>query len=60
MTDRVNPISPITLGALEDLGYSVNAKLADRYALPRGDVPDGLNRRPNHERPGNLEEIFRT
>ncbi len=39
VTDRVNPISPITLGALEDLGYRVNTKLADRYALPRGDCP---------------------
>lgn len=39
VTDRVNPISPITLGALEDLGYRVDAKLVDRYALPRGECP---------------------
>ncbi|AWN22030.1 hypothetical protein DKM44_01250 [Deinococcus irradiatisoli] len=39
VTDRVNPVSPLTLGALEDLGYSVNTKLADRYALPKGRCP---------------------
>ena len=33
-TDRVNPISPITLAALEDLGYSVNLAAGDRYVLP--------------------------
>jgi len=33
-TDRVNPISPITLAALEDLGYSVHLTAADRYILP--------------------------
>ncbi|WP_161882950.1 hypothetical protein [Deinococcus alpinitundrae] len=39
VTDRVNPVSSITLGALEDLGYRVNTKLGDRYALPKGDCP---------------------
>ncbi|AZI43123.1 hypothetical protein EHF33_10560 [Deinococcus psychrotolerans] len=39
VTDRVNPISAITLGALTDLGYSVNPKLADKYALPKGRCP---------------------
>lgn len=39
VTDRVNPISTITLGALSDLGYSVNPKLMDKYALPKGRCP---------------------
>ncbi len=39
VTDRVNPLSPITLAALEDLGYRVNTKLADRYALPKRSCP---------------------
>ncbi|MFC4456563.1 excalibur calcium-binding domain-containing protein [Deinococcus sonorensis] len=33
-TGLVNPISPITLAALEDLGYTVNLAAADRYMLP--------------------------
>ncbi|GAA0504823.1 excalibur calcium-binding domain-containing protein [Deinococcus depolymerans] len=35
-TGRVNPVSPVTLAALEDLGYRVNLLAASRYALPRG------------------------
>lgn len=33
-TERVNPISPITLAALQDLGYSVDLSKASRYILP--------------------------
>ncbi|WP_288402911.1 excalibur calcium-binding domain-containing protein [uncultured Deinococcus sp.] len=33
-TGRVNPVSPITLGALEDLGYRVNRAAASPYTLP--------------------------
>ncbi|WP_407571698.1 hypothetical protein [Deinococcus altitudinis] len=36
---RVNPISPITLGALQDLGYAVNPRAADRFSLPDGSCP---------------------
>ena len=39
VTDRVNPISPLTLAALEDLGYRVNFELADKFALPKGRCP---------------------
>lgn len=35
VTDRVNPLSAITIGALADLGYGVNARLADFYRLPK-------------------------
>ncbi|GGQ93021.1 excalibur calcium-binding domain-containing protein [Deinococcus ruber] len=38
-TGRVNPVSRITLGALEDLGYKVNAGAADRYTLTPGRCP---------------------
>lgn len=33
-TGRVNPVSPLTLGALEDLGYRVNRAAASPYTLP--------------------------
>ena len=33
VTDRVNPVSLITLSALEDLGYAANLSKADRYHL---------------------------
>ncbi|WP_293913821.1 hypothetical protein [Deinococcus sp.] len=33
VTDRVNPISLITLAALQDLGYAVNLSRADRYRI---------------------------
>jgi hypothetical protein len=33
VTDRVNPVSLITLSALEDLGYTANLSKADRYRL---------------------------
>ena len=36
---RVNPISPLTLGALEDLGYRVNVGAANRYTLPTNGCP---------------------
>lgn len=35
-TGRVNPISPLTLAALQDLGYTVNLAAAAPYRLPRG------------------------
>lgn len=37
---RVNPVGPLTLAALQDLGYDVDVEAADRYALPRGKCPD--------------------
>ncbi|UQN06832.1 excalibur calcium-binding domain-containing protein [Deinococcus sp. QL22] len=39
-TGRVNPVSPLTLGALEDLGYRVNRAAANRYTLPLKGCPD--------------------
>ncbi|WP_019008251.1 excalibur calcium-binding domain-containing protein [Deinococcus aquatilis] len=38
-TGRVNPVSPLTLGALEDLGYRVNRAAGSRYALPLKGCP---------------------
>lgn len=38
-TGRVNPVSPLTLGALEDLGYRVNRAAGNRYALPLKGCP---------------------
>ncbi|WP_084045709.1 hypothetical protein [Deinococcus hopiensis] len=38
---RVNPISALTLGALEDLGYTVNPKAADPFRLPTKQCPEG-------------------
>lgn len=35
-TGRVNPVSPLTLGALEDLGYRVNRPASAPFRLPRG------------------------
>ncbi|GGM19939.1 hypothetical protein GCM10010841_29970 [Deinococcus aerophilus] len=35
-TGRVNPVSVLTLGALEDLGYRVNRAGAGRFSLPKG------------------------
>ncbi len=35
-TGRVNPVSVLTLGALEDLGYRVNRAGAERFNLPQG------------------------
>ncbi|PTA69622.1 excalibur calcium-binding domain-containing protein [Deinococcus arcticus] len=34
-TERVNPVSAITLGALEDLGYQVNRAAASPFRLPQ-------------------------
>ncbi|MDB5046644.1 MAG: hypothetical protein JWQ08_2694 [Deinococcus sp.] len=38
-TGRVNPVSPLTLGALEDLGYRINRAAGNRYALPLKGCP---------------------
>ncbi|WP_240740889.1 excalibur calcium-binding domain-containing protein [Deinococcus sp. Arct2-2] len=38
-TGRVNPVSPLTLGALEDLGYRVNRAAGNRYTLPLKGCP---------------------
>jgi hypothetical protein len=38
-TGRLNPVSPLTLGALEDLGYRVNRAAASRYTLPLNGCP---------------------
>jgi len=35
-----NPLSAITVQALGDMGYSVNASLADAFRLPAGDAAD--------------------
>ncbi|GGS13402.1 excalibur calcium-binding domain-containing protein [Deinococcus knuensis] len=35
-TGRVNPVSPLTLGALEDLGYRVNRAAGAPFRLPTG------------------------
>ncbi|MFB9995233.1 excalibur calcium-binding domain-containing protein [Deinococcus oregonensis] len=40
-TGRVNPVSPLTLGALEDLGYRVNRAAGNRYTLPLKGCPTG-------------------
>ncbi|ANE43132.1 excalibur calcium-binding domain-containing protein [Deinococcus puniceus] len=40
-TGRVNPVSPLTLGALEDLGYRVNRAAGNRYTLPLNGCPAG-------------------
>ena len=41
----VNPISKITIGSFEDLGYQVNYEAADNYSLPSALMPAlmGLN-----------------
>ncbi|MHA0040636.1 excalibur calcium-binding domain-containing protein [Deinococcus sp. PEB2-63] len=38
-TGRLNPVSPLTLGALEDLGYRVQAGRAAPFRLPVGACP---------------------
>lgn len=38
-TGRLNPVSPLTLGALEDLGYRVQARGAAPFRLPVGACP---------------------
>lgn len=40
-TGRVNPVSPLTLGALEDLGYRVKVSAVNRYTLPTKGCPVG-------------------
>ncbi len=43
----INPLSRVTVGALEDMGYTVNYAAADEYVLPgfgaTGPIPGGLN-----------------
>ncbi|GHF32152.1 hypothetical protein HNQ07_000447 [Deinococcus metalli] len=38
-TGRVNPLSPLTLAALQDLGYHVNTAAASPFRLPQGACP---------------------
>jgi hypothetical protein len=38
MTNAPGPLSIVTIGILEDMGYKVNYSAADPYSLPAGSV----------------------
>ena len=59
-TGRVNPVSRITLGALEDLGYRVNAGAADRYTLTAGRCPVQADDAPSQPAPTKDSQVRST